>query len=24
VVFEHDRMNCIRHFGISHYFAELD
>jgi hypothetical protein len=24
VVFEHDRMNCMRHFGISHYFAELD
>jgi hypothetical protein len=24
VVFEHDRMNCIRHLGISHYFAELD
>jgi hypothetical protein len=24
VVFEHDRMNCIRDFGISHYFAELD
>jgi hypothetical protein len=23
-VFEHDRMNCMRHFGISHYFAELD
>jgi hypothetical protein len=24
VVFEHDRMNCIRDFSISHYFAELD
>jgi hypothetical protein len=24
MVFEHDRMNCIRHFGISHYFAESD
>jgi hypothetical protein len=23
-VFEHDRVNCMRHFGISHYFAELD
>jgi hypothetical protein len=24
VVLEHDRMNCMRDFGISHYFAELD
>jgi hypothetical protein len=24
MVFEHDRMNCIRDFSISHYFAELD
>ena len=23
-VFEHDRTNCMRHFDISHYFAELD
>jgi hypothetical protein len=23
-VLAHDRMNCMRHFGISHYFAELD
>jgi hypothetical protein len=23
-VFEHDRMNRMRHFGISHYFAELN
>jgi hypothetical protein len=23
-VFEHDRTNCMRHFCISHYFAELD
>lgn len=23
-VFEYDRMNCMRHFGISHYFAELN
>jgi hypothetical protein len=23
-VFEHDRTNCMRHFGISHYLAELD
>jgi hypothetical protein len=24
VVFDYDRMNCVRHFSISHYFAELD
>jgi len=23
-IFEHDRMNCMRHFSISHYFAKLD
>lgn len=24
VVFEYDWINCMRHFSVSHYFAELD
>ena len=24
VVFESNRINCMRHFGVAHYFAELD